>query len=408
MKDLFKDFETITTDQWKSRLEKDLKGITFDQLSKIDKNNITVHPFYTKGDNSFQPLFQHTDWSIIQHIAVDDAKSANQIALAQLNDGASGLLFEMLTPVNIDLLLQDIELPYITVVFETNDPAIQEHIAHFIKNKYSEPQHLNVYVNTSQIFESSISINGVAYNNSGANSTTELAAIASELNEQLHQMEQKNNIAHLQQVYISVAVDTTFYEQITKLRAIRIIAQNLLKAYNTTAQIYIHAVTSHVYRSHIDMHSNLLRDTLAAMASVLGGANGVTVYPYDYAVNTTSDFSRRMAKNIQLLLKEESYLHQVADVSAGSYYIESLTAAMADKVWQTFQHWEQQGGWLHIQDFLQTIIKEQATNLIQGYKEGKYILIGVNKFKNNMETDIPAFRQEFIKHNYINIAQALA
>ena len=415
MDNLFNEFENVTAGQWKAKLEKDLKGITFQDLSQTDANNIQIHPFYTLEDLSHQPanVFQHTDWSIMQHLIVDDEQAAHKTALQQLNDGVSGITFQLQKDtVDLDLLLSDIQLPYITVVFEGT-----EHVAGFgnqlntyLKTHYPEQNTHTIFINSnaSHTTEGTISINGLAFNNRGSNSTTELAAISSHLNEQLHQLDTAGTLHTLKQVYVSTATDTLFYHQIAKLRALRILIQNILDTYQIKPQVFIHGATSHIYRSPVDMHSNMLRDTIAAMAAIAGGANAVTVFPYDYAVNTPSSFSNRMAKNIQLILREESFMSHIADVSAGSYFIESLTKSFIDQSWKLFLQWEAQGGWHQIQSQLENLIQEQAQTLVNEYKEGKKILIGVNKYPNSMETNTPPFRAEWTPDNYLNIAQALS
>ncbi|OJU79017.1 MAG: hypothetical protein BGO09_10420 [Bacteroidetes bacterium 47-18] len=417
MENLFAAFETTSPEQWKARLEKDLKGVTFEQLSRTDANNFIIYPFYTREDLAAgsSALFRHTDWSIMQHIIVEDAGAANTLALAQLNDGVSGLAFQLSGPADLSVLLEGVELPYITVVFEAaaDDTSFADRLRAYLDTAYPGQTDLNVYINTTspdqQPVNRTLSINATGYNNRGANSVTELAAIACNLNEQLHRLSATGDLqATVRKVYISLATDTLFYEQLSKLRALRVIVHTLLQSYDITPDVYIHAVTSHIYRSHIDMHSNMLRDTLSAMAAVAGGADAVTVYPYDYAVRTPSGFSLRMAKNIQLLLREEAYLHHIADVSAGSYYIETLTRQLAEGAWTLFRELEQQGGWTAVQAGLDRLITEQADQLILSYKEGKKVLIGANKYKNNMETEIPSFRPGFPAPHHINIAQALS
>lgn len=415
MEQLFKEFEGVSASVWKQQLEKDLKGITFEQLSKSDGNGINIQPFYTLEDNAKNigtaNLFNHTDWDILSPIIVKDELAANNQALQLLNDGVSGLFFELASTVDLNVLLQGIELPFITVVFKVSGNT------NLFKDKleqYSTTAGYNQLSNTFVYGEGAtdkqqIIIDASAYNNRGANSTTELAAITATLQEHLAAMDCSQTTSNLP-IYIQVAVDTLFYEQIAKLRALRILVHNVTKAYSLTPQIYIHAVTSHVYRSHVDMQSNMLRDTLSAMASVLGGANGVTVFPYDYYVQEPSNFSHRMAKNIQLLLREEAYLHLTGDVSSGSFYLEELTRQLAEEAWRLFLKIENKGGLFLNVNILNEEILQQATALIQAYRDGKKILIGVNKHKNNMEATVPSFNagQVPIPTDYINIAQVLS
>jgi methylmalonyl-CoA mutase len=411
MEQLFNEFETSTVDMWKNKLEKDLKGITFEQLSQEDNNGIAINPFYTNDNKDVagivNPVFAHTDWDIFQHIIVSDAKIANTLALQQLNDGVNALAFEIKATINVAELLKDIQLPYITIIFylkADNTSIFTKDLHNYIEQLGLNIADLNLFIVSDSFHDGIVNIDGVTYNNAGATSVTEIGAIAAQLQECLH----KNKDQAIRQITITTAIDTAFYEQIAKIRAIRIISNNILKAYGLNFPIYIHAITSNVYRSHVDIYSNMLRDTLSGMAAVLGGANGITVLPFDYAIALPNSFSYRMAKNIQLLLKEESYLNKVADVSNGSYYIDHLTKSLVDKAWELFLQIEAGGGYEIAKNIIEDRIGNDAKILIEQYKSGKKTLIGVNKFHNKMETSVPTFREGFIHSSLLNIAQVLS
>jgi methylmalonyl-CoA mutase len=131
----------------------------------------------------------------------------------------------------------------------------------------------------------------------------------------------------------------------------------------------------------------MLRSTTEAMSASIGGANSIVVLPFDVEFNSQNDFSSRMARNQQLILKDESYLNMVADMSAGSYYIETLTETLCEKAWEHFKTIESKGGLLAClkSNYIQEIISKDAETLIQQFKEGKLVLVGVNKFQNKNE-----------------------
>lgn len=419
MEQLFEAFKGVSADKWKAQLEKDLKGTTFEQLSRQDANGFTIDPFYAQDTTQVSDsaaLFHHTQWAIMQAIKVTDAVVANKLALAQLNDGVSGLVFQVNATVAIEALLKDIELAYIPVRFEVEGDVAQFYTAlnEYVQRLGLDLSKLSLFVHTTQqnftLLGNTLSIAGQQFNNSGANSVTELSAIVGILQEALHQAAANNTLQQIHHLYIDIALDTLFYEQIAKVRALNILIHNVLKAYQIQPILFLHGYTSNIYRSHVDMHSNMLRDTLSAMSAILGGVHGVTVYPFDYYVNEPSSFSYRMAKNVQLILREESYLHLIGDASAGSYYIETLTKELANAAWQQFKQMETQGGWEAYQPQLAAAIAHQAQSLIAAYKEGKKILIGVNNYNNNMEVSGVTFNaaQVSIPEQYINIAQELS
>ena len=117
--------------------------------------------------------------------------------------------------------------------------------------------------------------------------------------------------------------------EIAKLRAARLLWAAVMQKYapgNTDAAgMEIHSVTSRLNKSLTDPHMNILRTQTEAMAAILGGTDSLTVEPFDISSGKANDFSERIARNQQLILKEESYFDKVADPAGGSYYIENLT-----------------------------------------------------------------------------------
>lgn len=412
MKPLFDAFLPADANNWKARLEKDLKGITFEQLSVTDNNGILVHPFYTP-ENINQPkapLFAQPDWIICEQIKVTDTKAANAQALDALNHGVAGLYFLIENQVNIDELLNDIELSYIYCYFQLNEEscALGKDIAHYLsKNaittdtvfigynpllksgniEWNKEKYLNFVADTLNL--NNCCIDGSLLHNAGSNSTYQLAATLAIANEYLHCRAENGSLQHLQKLHVTLTTDTLFYEQIAKLRACRKLLLNLCAAYNISPQIHLHTTTGNIYRSSVDSYTNLLRDTIAGMAAALGGSNSISILPFDAQSTANNSLSLRMSRNQQLIFKEESYLNKVADVGAGSYYIETLTDQIGEKAWTQFQQLESNGGyWQSYNDgTLLKAIHEQAALLIQEYREGKRVLIGVNKFTN--PTDLP-------------------
>ncbi len=141
-----------------------------------------------------------------------------------------------------------------------------------------------------------------------------------------------------------------FFPEIAKLRAARMLWAVIVRAYGPKSEeaalMHIHSVTGRWNKTLYDPHVNMLRTQTEAMSAVLGGAESITVEPFDAVFRTADQFSERIARNQQLLLMEESHLDKVADPGAGSYYIEELTSMMADEAWKLFLEIENEGGFL--------------------------------------------------------------
>jgi methylmalonyl-CoA mutase len=151
-------------------------------------------------------------------------------------------------------------------------------------------------------------------------------------------------------IRFSFGIGSDYFMEIAKLRAARILWEQIADAYNVSDKkrfrMEIHSVTK-VWNDTIDdPYINMLRTQTEAMSAVLGGTDSLTVNPFDITINTPDEFSERMARNQQLILKEESWLDKVADPSAGSYYIENLTALIAENSWRLFLRAENLGGFI--------------------------------------------------------------
>ncbi|HWY36907.1 MAG TPA: methylmalonyl-CoA mutase family protein, partial [Bacteroidia bacterium] len=231
-----------------------------------------------------------------------------------------------------------------------------------------------------------IPVNMSLYQEVGANTVTELALGLAHINEYFNYLHNLDVLSD-KILHVTFSVGSDFFGEIAKLRAFRKLLALLQEQYGTNFQTHIHAQTSQVNKSHLDAYTNMLRTTTEAMSAVIGGCDSLCVLPYDETFADPSVFSARIARNQQHVLKEESYLHKVADMAAGSYYVENLTDELAAKAWEEFKMIEGKGGFIAglKSNFVQDKIKEQAEVLIQQFKEEKVVLVGVNKYQNKVE-----------------------
>lgn len=138
--------------------------------------------------------------------------------------------------------------------------------------------------------------------------------------------------------------------ELAKFRAARMLWAQIVKQYNPTCdcacKMKAHAQTSEFNQTIYDAHVNLLRSQTETMSAALAGVDSITVTPFDKPYKESDDFSERIARNQQLLLKEESHLDKIVDPGAGSYYVEKLTVAIAEQAWKIFLETEEKGGLL--------------------------------------------------------------
>jgi methylmalonyl-CoA mutase len=197
-----------------------------------------------------------------------------------------------------------------------------------------------------------IQINGSNYTNAGSDAVKELAFSLSMATEYLSQLTDRGICAEdvASKMRFSFGIGSDYFMEIAKLRAARILWALIADAFNASGRssfrMEIHSVTK-VWNDKIaDPYVNMLRTQTEAMSAVLGGTDSLTLNPFDIASNKSDELSERIARNQQLILKEEAWFDKVADPSAGSYYIENLTTLIAENSWKLFLKIENAGGFI--------------------------------------------------------------
>ena len=197
-----------------------------------------------------------------------------------------------------------------------------------------------------------VGVNGQQFNNCGSTIVQELAftlAVGHEYVVKL--MEQGLTIDQAApSIRFTMSVSSNYFMEIAKFRAARMLWANIIAQYKPTrgcaSKMKIHAVTSKWNMTVYDPYVNMLRGTTEAMSAAIAGVHSIEVRPFDEAYEKPTDFSTRIARNVQLLLKEESHFNQVCDAAGGSYYIENLTASIAEQAWKLFKEVEDRGGYI--------------------------------------------------------------
>ncbi len=194
----------------------------------------------------------------------------------------------------------------------------------------------------------------------------------------------------IEEVVFEVAVGTNYFFEIAKLRAFRVLAQTLFKEFesvikNTAVKIIAHPSTRN--KTIYDYNTNMLRTSTECMSAVLGGADWVVNQPYDSLYHKTNEFGQRISRNQLIILKEESYFDAVQNTADGSYYIESLTAQLAEKALELFKDIERNGGFLSQlkAGTIQRKLEESASAEQAQFDNGEITLLGINKHPNALD-----------------------
>jgi methylmalonyl-CoA mutase len=421
----FNEFPAIETDHWDAVIEKDLKGEDYKtKFNWQSIEGINYLPFYRQEhlkdvNHEIAPLKTgQNEWEVSQHIRHQTISDANKKAQEALVNGASGLVFDLNTLTissydDLEVLLKDIYINLIGVHFEgltnysqleewlqqyvsANDLSVDELTITFSSDVFSKallssklPTYSELQNDVSSRLNSPfkhLHIDGFWIADAGASIAQQIAFIISSLVEQLELA--KAQKLDLQQVidktHITLGIGSDYFLEIAKFRALRLLWNKVLEVYELEASApYLRAITLEMNKSTQDPHNNLLRGTTEAMAAAIGGVNSITVRAFDAAYKEANNFSDRMARNIQLILKEEAYLDKVSDPAAGSYYVETLTHKFAEQAWELFKTFEKEGG-LHASikaGNIQSLINETASKRKAAIQNGDIVMIGVNKFE---------------------------
>ena len=189
-------------------------------------------------------------------------------------------------------------------------------------------------------------------------------------------------------IKFNFSVGTNYFMEIAKLRAARLLWANVMAPYNPkrgcSSKLRAHIQTSAWNQTVYDPYVNMLRGTTEAMSAAIAGVDSIEVLPFDHAYEKPTEFSSRIARNVQLLLKEESHFDQVTDPAAGSYYIEELTASIAKAAWDLFKAVEEKGGYVAAFEagFIQDQVEETANKRDQHIATRREILLGTNQYPN--------------------------
>ena len=442
---LFTEFAAPTTQEWLDKIQVDLKGADFQKrLVWRTNEGFNVQPFYRREDlanlktpDALPGEFpfvrgnkkDSNAWYVRQNIMVgEDPKAANAKALDILNKGIDSLGFhipgKMVSKETVETLLDQILCDVVEVNFATCPRHAVELaeilVAYFAEKGYDKQKVVGsiewdpmqkmvmkgkdvtpVLAFGPKLVEvlkeypnfRCIAVSTDALNNAGAYIVQELGYALAWGNEYLQQLVDAGVDADLaaQSIKFNMGVSENYFMEIAKFRAARLLWAQIVKQYepksDEACKMCVNATTSKYNQTLFDSYVNLLRSQTEAMSAALGGIHSMVVTPFDAPYEQATDFSERIARNQQLLIKEESHFDRIVDPSAGSYYIEHLTDALATEAWKIFLKVEEEGGFLAavkagtVQDDI------NATNVKRhgDAAKRKEFLLGTNQFPNFTE-----------------------
>lgn len=438
---LFSDFAPVSTQEWLDKITVDLKGADFEKKLVWKTNEgFKVKPFYRKEDleglkttDALPGTFPYlrgikkdnNTWYIRQDIVVNDVTEANEKALDILQRGVDSLGFRIkakdLNANFLETLLNGICPECIELNFTTCQNHTVEFarllVDYFQKKGYNlenlkgsvnydpmekmitKGKDFSQFAATAKELISIMSVlpqyrcigvNALSLNNAGAYISQELGYALAWGNEYLSQLTDCGMAidAIANKIKFNFGISSNYFLEIAKFRAARMLWANIVKQYEPTCdcacKMIAHAETSTFNLTLFDAHVNLLRTQTEAMSAALAGVNSITVTPFDKAYETPNEFSERIARNQQLLLKEECHFDKVVDPAAGSYYIENLTASIAQQAWNIFLKVEEEGGFMEAikAGRVQADINESGKARHIAVSKRKEILLGTNQYPN--------------------------
>ena len=399
---LFTEFPPVTTEQWEATINKDLKGADYEKklvwrtdegfqvrpyyraenLQDLDYLKTMPNEFpYTRGTNPHD-----NSWEIVQEVEEADPTKANAIAVDALKRGATCIAFNATNVDNaaaLETLLKGIDLNVNGVQFnhvKNYLDLMKNFVAYVEKNNFDKEKvqgsinfdpliyrlkHNKFWKSAEEDMQQAlqllemngcmknfkvINVNGITLHNAGATIVQELAYTLNMANEYLAFCTEKGlkpeKVASRMQLTLSVG--SNYFMEIAKLRAARLLWSTMVAQYKPACdcayKIHINTVASTWNKTLYDPYVNMLRSTTEGMSAAIGGSDSISLQPFDVAYKESDEFSRRISRNVQVILKEEAFMDRVVDPAAGSYYVENLTNSIAENAWKLFQSVEQQGG----------------------------------------------------------------
>ena len=443
---LFTEFPPVPTEKWEEVITADLKGADYERkLVWKTGEGFNVRPYY-RAENLEGIKFlgsqagefpyvrgthAHNRWRVHQTVSVVCPKEANAEALKILNAGVDSLGFCIasadFSAADLDMLLKDICIPAVEITFcgekmanvaelvlakvEKEGIAKEDvRIAFCIdplvkglssKGDFCSPNGEKCIARIVELIHKTkeykhvriVTVAGQTFGNSGSTIVEELAFTLSAGHDYLVRLTDAglDVDAAARKLRFSFSVSSNYFMEIAKFRAARMLWANIVKGYgpakNCACKMQIHAETSRWNQTVYDPYVNMLRGTTEAMSATIAGVHSLEVMPFDASFENPTEFSKRIARNVELLLKNESHFDQVVDPAGGSYYVENLTQSIAAEAWKLFLEIEEKGGYTAAYEsgFIVERVKASAAAKDKNIATRREILLGANQYPNFTE-----------------------
>ena len=443
---LFRDFPPISTDAWKEKIMQDLKGADYDKklVWKTDEG-FDVQPFYREEDLENIPQqnilpggfpfvrgnqVKGNNWLVRQDVIIDDITASNEKLLDIRMKGVDsfGLVFKngkVPDESEVEHLLKNIRADFMELNFSCDDPYTIVQIIDCLAKKYNRDLEkvrgsleycpLGRYSSSGKFYISKekdfkilsklfhtgshlpnfqlVTVNGTVFKNAGSGIVSELAFTMAMAADYLTYLTDKGHdideITPRFRFHFGVSGD--YFMEIAKFRAARYLWSKIANAYGLNhadaSKTHIHASNASWNKTLYDPYVNMLRTTTESMAAILGGANSLSVLPFNGVFEQPTPFSERIARNQQLILKGESFFDKVADPASGSYYIEKLTAELIQHAWELFLQVDEKGGYYEAfqQGFIQERVNKEAQKKNMDIATRRQSILGTNQYPNTSE-----------------------
>ena len=443
---LFTEFPPVPTEKWEEVITADLKGADYERkLVWKTGEGFNVRPYY-RAENLEGIKFlgsqagefpyvrgthAHNRWRVHQTVSVVCPKEANAEALKILNAGVDSLGFGIasadFSAADLDMLLKDICIPAVEITFcgekmanvaelvlakvEKEGIAKEDvRIAFCIdplvkglssKGDFCSPNGEKCIARIVELIHKTkeykhvriVTVAGQTFGNSGSTIVEELAFTLSAGHDYLVRLTDAglDVDAAARKLRFSFSVSSNYFMEIAKFRAARMLWANIVKGYgpakNCACKMQIHAETSRWNQTVYDPYVNMLRGTTEAMSATIAGVHSLEVMPFDASFENPTEFSKRIARNVELLLKNESHFDQVVDPAGGSYYVENLTQSIAAEAWKLFLEIEEKGGYTEAYKagLIVERIKASAAAKDKNIATRRQTLLGANQYPNFTE-----------------------
>ncbi|MEN8191985.1 MAG: methylmalonyl-CoA mutase family protein [Bacteroidota bacterium] len=237
-----------------------------------------------------------------------------------------------------------------------------------------------------------INVSTIPYINGGANAVQELAYAVATSAEYIRNLLDSgadiNDVA--QNMKITMSAGSSFFTEVSKFRAVKLLWKNLIAAFGgneKSQKVCLFVSTSQFNKTLFDPYVNMLRTTTESFSAIVGGIDSLQVFPFDSVFSLSDDFSRRIARNTQIILKEESHFNSPIDPAGGSYYVENLTEELAKNAWGKFQEIEKNGGMIESlkKGLIQEEVEKTYQKRLKAISKRKSVIVGTNMYANPTE-----------------------